>query len=207
MPSHTSQRYGKVAAFNPPGFERQRPRIQGRTHSDVEFCDRYSCAEHQIVYYTPKGGPHTCPLCEVEDRLDQIQGSFVATRNELELLRRDNHNLKIQVDLVEAMREALGIISPEDLTFLKTVCYRWRSDRAINLKVTHGKPAKKRDDPPCNGFLAQPRGGEPEAHRCDSAGGVALATYYEEAQQTVGGSQAMTLLIRALSSKSSAELP
>lgn len=98
------------------------------------------------------------------------------------------------------MSAALELTDSTDLTFLKDVIYRYREDKSsVNLKITHGAGPKRGRRAPVNGFLALWRGGdEPEPHVCTSVGGVALASYYDEATRATGSAAALATLNRAM---------
>jgi hypothetical protein len=181
---------------------RGRP-IQARTATQDanSVATRFACSFCQITYYVPLGLKAQCPLCEAERRVKELQAALMVLKNQLEQSENSAARLRTTVDITVAMRDALDITNAKDLTFLKSVLYRYRADRsAIGLRVTHGSAqgTGRRQHAPANGFLALPRGGEPEAHLCSSAGGVAIAGYFEEAARTSGLPYAMTTIMRAV---------
>ena len=179
--------------------------LQGRTaDQDVAaVATKYACSVCQITYYVPIKQKAHCPLCDAARRVTELQAAMTVVRNQLALREAEFVRLQTTVDLTQAMRNALDIAGEDDLTFLKSVLYRFRDDKAsIGLRVTHGGRATVRaTSAPVNGFLALPRGLEPEAHICTSIGGVAIAGYFDEAVRTAGTPFAMTVLIRALGLK------
>jgi hypothetical protein len=164
------------------------------SRQDSELAVRYHCEHCRIDYYDDSRSPR-CPLCEALREVHELKAALLETRNNLEQAANSNERLRIQVDTTAAIRQALELIGTEDLTFLKSVLYRHRAHRDIALKVTHNRARQP------NGFIANPRGGEPEGHTCTSMGGMAIAGYVEEAINTVGPPEAMKLLSRALQSR------
>jgi hypothetical protein len=166
---------------------------------------RFACSGCQITYYVPLGKKAQCPLCAAERRVEELQAALMVLKNQLEATENSASRLRSTVDITFAMREALDVTNDEDLTFLKSVLYRFRADKSsIGLRVTHGSAGaspsngRRQQVAPPNGFLALPRGGEPEAHLCSSVGGVAIAGYFEEAVRASGAPSAMVTIMRAV---------
>lgn len=183
--------------YSPRNPGPRQPTMQARLkEQDSKLATRYSCSTHAITYHTTDRKP-LCPMCDLENHTVDVQESLKKLANQVELLHAENKRLRTQVDLVDAMREAIDIIGRDDLMFLKTVLYQWKIDRSIALKVTHGASRQSRKRAP-NGFIAMPRDGDPLGYACTSLGGLAMAEYLEEAINTVGSAQAMVLLVRAM---------
>lgn len=157
----------------------------------------FECGIHNITYEAARAG---CPMCASERQVNQMRSALKDAQNQLQILTEQNLQLKVQVDIVAAIREATQILDDNDMAFLKTVLYEWRDQKSVALKTTHGPRKKKREVPPPNGFIAMPRSGDPYGHLCTSVGGLAIAEYLDEAINTVGPANAMTLLVRGMSS-------
>jgi hypothetical protein len=155
----------------------------------------FECGIHNITYEAARAG---CPLCESEREVNRLRGAMKDVHNQLKILTEQNLQLKVQTDIVSAIREAALILDDNDLAFLKSVLYEWRDQKSVALKTTHGPRKKKREIPPPNGFIAMPRNGDPYGHLCTSVGGLAIAEYFDEATNTVGPANAMTLLVRGM---------
>lgn len=184
-----------MSPYNNPS--RARPIQAKHAVQDSPLATKYSCSLHAISYHATSPA---CPLCDADKRVHDLQRALADVTNRLEILHDENKRLRVQTDVVEAMREALDVTGPDDLLFLKEVLYQWKIDRSIALKVTHGSLLRKRSRAklPPNGFIAMPRGADPRGHVCNSLGGLAIAGYFEEALNTVGSAQAMILLVRAM---------
>lgn len=166
---------------------------------DVSFVKRMACSRCQISYYDTSGVG--CPLCDAEQTVERLRESLTVLKNRLDISETQSAQAMRQLDLVTSMKNALDITDGSDLTFLKSVLYRWRANKgSVNVRVTHGKPTgrKKQRVAPPNGFLVQVRGGDIETHQCMSVGGTALAGYVDEAIRTGGQDMAMRQLIKAL---------
>lgn len=174
--------------------------VQGRTaDQDSPGRTRYACSKCDITYYVKSGPKPKCPVCEAQRRILELRNTMAAMRNQIEQLEGVNRRMAASLDLVTAMRDAVPLIGPDDLIFLKSVLYRYRAEASsIHLRITHGAAKRKSGRPPANGFLAVLRGGDPEAHTCTSIGGVAIAGYYEEALRASGVPTAMATIMRAL---------
>lgn len=173
--------------------------LQGRYEKqDSPVATKFMCAQCQISYYAPMSG---CPLCDSIKRLKQTQEALAQTARELEAQTNMNRRLAEQIDGAFAIRGAVELLDDHDRAFLKTVLYQWKIDRAVNLRVTHGKPTGKgkRKRPRPNGFVAVFRGqDEPIAHMCTSMGGLAIADYFEEGLNEKGHPGAMAVLLKGL---------
>lgn len=180
--------------------------VQAKTaKQDVAFNDRVACSKCQISYYVPLGYKPICPLCDAEKRITELRRALYQAEQHAIKAEAQAHQVQTHVDIVLAIRDALEIMSVDDLAFLKSVLYRYRERKAgVQLKLIHGVPSHGRKKPPINGFLAVYQDGEPEAHECTSMGGLAVAGYYQEALQLAGSAKAMEHLHRALSTQMAA---
>lgn len=170
---------------------------------NLPYATKYSCSTHLVSYYAPVNSPVHCPVCALEEEVEQVRTRYQTLANELEMARNKLERLQPQVDLVTAMRGALEVTEKDDLVWLKTQMYQYKIDKSVTLKVTHGKIAgskrrRRADTERPNGFMALPRGGEPEGYLCTSIGGLAIADYFDEALHTVGSAQAMGMLLKAM---------
>lgn len=199
-------RYGNItASVNTSGayIGANRPRtrpMQGRAKDqDVSGSTKYSCSECRIFYYMPEGSKAICPLCSQNRYIVKLEEDAFQERNRLNAAFNEIERLKVQVDTLSAMKVALEATSVEDLTFLKSVLYRWQDERRnVALKPTHAAPKGRGKKSKVDGFIALFRGSDPEVHQCNSVGGLALAGYLEEAIMLGGQMDAMKVLARAL---------
>lgn len=155
----------------------------------------FDCGIHGIKYEGVMAG---CPLCEMEREVKQLRSAVQDLHGRLELAVDENSRLKVQVDIVVAIREAAATLNDEDLTFFKTVLYQWRDEKSLALKTTHGSRKKGQGAPTANGFIVMPRKGDPWGYACSSIGGLAIAAYFDEATNSSGPSAAMNWLVRGL---------
>jgi hypothetical protein len=159
---------------------------------------QFECGIHDITYMAYSAG---CPACEIQREVTQLRAAMKEVKNRLELFADENMRLKVQTDIVAAIREASLILDDNDLSFLKVVLYEWRDKKSIGLKTTHGKRKRgQRGNPPPNGFIAIPREGDPYGHLCTSMGGLAIAEYFDEACNTEGPAKAMAFLVKGMHS-------
>lgn len=176
--------------------------MQGRVKDqDIRGQVKYSCSECQIFYYMPDGAKARCPLCEERQVVKGMRDAVFQMTNANHELQNELERLKVQVDTLTAMKTSLDLISMEDLTFIKSVVYRWQANRGhVAIKPTHGIPSGrgKRRASKVDGFVALFRDGEAEVHICNSVGGLALAGYLEEAVALGGQIKAMEVLARAV---------
>lgn len=161
------------------------------------FTQKYACATCQITYEVPRGKISKCPLCVSRESEQQLRAALQEHRTRLERAINELNRLKPLLDLVVAMRSALEVTGPEDLTFLKSVGYRFRDNDSIRLKVLSGRNKDNRTTP--IGFvLDHMQARDPEVHKCTSIGGLALAGYVEQSMRTVGRHTTMQHLLHAL---------
>lgn len=169
--------------------------------AETKGIESYECGIHDITYKAYKPG---CPLCAAEREVQRLRVAVKESRGKLEILHDQNQKLQLQVDIAYAIREAAELLDDDDMAFLKAVLYDWRDTKSLALKVTHGgaktsTSRNKRKPVPPNGFIIMPRQGDPYGHICSSMGGLAIAEYFVEAQNSVGPAKAMELLVRGMS--------
>lgn len=167
---------------------------------------RHRCSACQIEYEVPNGQRVSCPMCDVERRLHEVQQALMAEVNKSSLLKERLARVQADNDVAEGMRQAVDLLDARDLAFLKQVAYRWR-DRAdddwdagpFRMSVIHTqrKIGRKRITV-ANGFLLLDPGHEPETHECSSVGGASIAGDYELACRMWSNTKAMELLMRTL---------
>jgi hypothetical protein len=155
----------------------------------------FQCGIHDLEYKAFRAG---CPACEAEREMHLMRGALQKVKGELELIAAENHRLKIQVDIVYAIREAVEVLGDDDMAFLKSVLYMWRDEKSVGMKTTHGARKRGKQAPP-NGFIVMPRKGDPYGHLCSSVGGLAIAEYFDEAVNSVGPAKAMEFLVKGMS--------
>lgn len=158
--------------------------------------ERFECGRHEIEYAAYSAG---CPVCERDREIDEMRRGFREVKNQLQMISERNRQLESWWDLSMAIRDAVPLLDDADLLFLKTTLYEWRNKKSLSMKVTHGPKKNKRQPAAPNGFIVMPRKGDPYGHLCASVGGVAIADYFEEALNSYGAIQAMTLLVRGFS--------
>lgn len=167
------------------------------------FATKFSCATHQVTYYVPANRrDETCPVCSLEGEAEYLRDLCQKYENQIDMLRRTNEKMQVEVDITSAMKSAVEMLDDADKFWLKEQLYQFKLDKSVVLKVTHGAPvgqrSRRRDAKTPNGFIAVKRKGDPEGHTCSSIGGLALARYYEQATTTYGASASMDLMVKAL---------
>lgn len=174
--------------------------VQARTvdqQDGLGVADRYACSSCRITYQVAQGERARCPLCDMKRRYLELQNASTMLRNQLELSEESRNALGVVADVVVAMQRAMDLVDLDDMTFLKSVLYRFRQDSTdISLGVLRAKAENGRSR--VIGFLAHPRYGDPEPRACTSVGGVALAGYYDEVSRSTGSVAALSTLIRAM---------
>lgn len=158
----------------------------------------FECGIHELSYKSHRAG---CPACESERALRDLRRANQELSGKLEIAYGELQKLRVQTDIVSAIREAADILDDNDMAFLKSVLYEWRDTKSLAIKTTHGAGLKSRRGkrPAPNGFIVMPRKGDPYGHICSSVGGLAIAEYYDEATNTVGGARAMEFLVKGMS--------
>lgn len=177
-----------------------RVKIHGRHENQdmSEFhMERRSCALHQVTYLIPQDAEKLCPVCMLEDRVKELKDQLLRTSNELQLAMQNSERLSTAVNELDAMRKALTLISGEDLTFVKSIAYRFKSDETA-FQLIACRDADDRWQ-----FLVRVKkagGGRiGEEHICRSFGGIALASAFEQANKVSGNMKATQMLVRAVS--------
>jgi len=156
---------------------------------------KFDCGIHALTYEAYSAG---CPACKAERDMLRMRDALRETKGKLEVAYAELSKLRVQTDIASAIREAAALLDDNDLAFLKATLYEWRDTKALALKTTHGARKRKRENPAPNGFIVMPRKGEPYGHLCSSVGGLAIAEYFDEATNSVGPANAMTLLTRGM---------
>lgn len=154
--------------------------------------EKFDCGNHAISYMAFKAG---CPLCKSEREMSRMRQTLKETLNRMALLDAENRKLKVDVDLIFSIQEAADLLDDADMEFFKLSLYQWRDKKTVSLKVTHGGKGKKRT---VNGFIRMHRSQDPLGYLCTSVGGLAIASYFEEAMNSAGPAKAMEILARGL---------
>lgn len=167
--------------------------MQGRHgKSDFPHMHKYSCSRCQIDYHMREGLKAQCPLCEERDKAIALQTQLDTLANQMRLLEQDHARIRVQVSLLDGMREALSVTSELDMMYIKAFIYEWRANRA----TVSIRPNDRRQ-----GFYVHRRGQSDEYYQCNSVGGVMLSTCLHEAVRLGGYTKATELLVRALSGR------
>lgn len=158
---------------------------------------RYSCALHQVSYLVPQEAEKTCPVCSCEDTIKELQHQITRLSNDLQLSMQNSERLSVQVNELEAMRKALTLVSAEDLTFVKSIAYRFKADETA-FQLIACQDADDRWQ-----FLVRTKkagaGRIGEEYYVTSFGGIALASAFAQANKVSGNIKAMQMLVRAVS--------
>jgi len=177
---------------------------QGRTaEQDAEpYATKHQCSAHLIEYYVAAGERVQCPLCFIERDYDEVRAQLLARENEIKIAAGELSKLRVQVEVLVAMRAAIEVLDDNDYGWLKLQMYQYKIDKSVMLKPTHGKVSggkriKRGDKLPPNGFMTVPKRGDPEAHQATSLGGLAMAEYLDEAITCFGSAQAMGIMLKA----------
>lgn len=159
--------------------------------------ETFDCGIHDITYTAIRPG---CPVCDAERQVREMRHTLTEMRNQLAVAVDSIAKLQREVDIVHAIRDAIGLLDDLDMAFLKSVLYQYRDEKSVSMKVTHGSNVKRKkyEHIPPNGFIVIPRRGEPYGHVCSSVGGLAIAEYYEEAMNSSGPAVAMAQLARGM---------
>lgn len=159
--------------------------------------ERRSCALHQVTYLTPLESDKACPVCTLEDTVKNLRLQIERLGNDLQLAMQNGERLSVQVNELDAMRKALTLISPEDLTFVKSVAYRFKADETA-FQLIACQDADERWQ-----FLMRVKkagaGRIGEEYYVNSFGGIALASSFAQANKVSGNIKAMQMLVRAVS--------
>lgn len=183
------------------------PVSESEVRASGQLGSAMKCGRCALIFILPRGTKSECPFCEQERLIQELRTELMRQQQQYDLLATDYERARVQVDLVMAMREALSLLSQDDLGFLKQVLYRWKDDRGVTVRVTHAPPVPgpgghplKGSSPMPNGLLALYRGNEDdiEQWKFASPGGVALAGYFDEALRINGHPHAMDMLLRAM---------
>lgn len=179
--------------------------IQGKASARDALSTQYMCSRCAIRYEVTEGEKAHCPLCEAEKRLVEAYLLAEQLRDENTNLRKKLDSLTTWVDHVHAIRDAMDLVGPEDMVFLKQVMYLYRDDRSYQLtalaKVTTDKNGRITKRQPMRNelMLTKPGQRQGERHQFTSIGGVAVVGYFDEMTRQMGEKQAMVYLLRAVS--------
>lgn len=157
--------------------------------------EEHECGIHDLKYKATRPG---CPLCESQREIANLRSINKTLANEMTMKDEQLKQLQVNWDLLVAMRDAVDLVGEADLEFFKTVLYQWRDEKSLGLKFTYGYDDNKKKKS-VNGFIVLPRKGDPWGYACTSIGGLAIASYFEEACAARGSMEAMAILTRALS--------
>jgi hypothetical protein len=152
---------------------------------------KWMCSLCQISYYSEETPPQ-CPLCVSLRDVYELHRQLAEQEQRIETLSREVDRATANNDFVVAIRDAIDLISVEDMAWLKSILYRWREAKNITLKAVDTRQGPR-------GFLAVWRDGATEQHMVDSIGGVAIAGLYQEVTQGFGGQVAVMTLAKAFS--------
>jgi hypothetical protein len=146
----------------------------------VSVVKEYACGIHDLVYMRVRPG---CPVCAIERQLEGVTKERDEAMGDLAELRGRLKRVQGTADLAISVEEATDLLDDRDRAFLKTVLYRWRDAKDIDLGVT----------PDVRGFTTND-----ETHECSSVGGLAIAGFFSEAIMAYGRPVAMSLLQRGM---------
>ena len=181
--------------------------MQGRTKEQPvpDIAVQFMCSLCGIRYTVPKGDHPICPLCDANKQIQQLRAALRQSSETAANTQEQVQRLKVELDDVEAIREAISVTGIEDLTFLKSALYRYRADPTISLQALQpsGNRSKKAQ---ANRFVLEKRSGGYdtddqiyEGYVCTSIGGLAIANYFRNITRQQGAKTAMLRLTRAFS--------
>lgn len=156
----------------------------------VPLNTRLSSHDCGICGITYKAISPGCPLCAEKRETTRMREALGLAKNKLEAVTAVSNKNARDADMMHSIRQAALMLNPEDRGFVKAALYQWRDGKAIGALKVVGQPPK--------GLMAVPREGDAYAHEFTSIGGLALASYYEEATRALGPTDAMNILARAL---------
>lgn len=164
--------------------------------------EKYRCAGHQVDYYRPRGTDAECPVCDLDQQLAEVREALHEVNNRYAMTAKALEALQPVVELGTAVNNAIELLEPTELGWLKAQLYQYRIDKSVMLKVTHGalpggKAPARGNRLPANGFIADYRHGKPDVLLCTSVGGAAIADYYDEAVTLTSTDKAMQVLLRS----------
>ena len=164
------------------------------TYPGPEQYSEHECGIHDLKYKAIRAG---CPLCESARDVQNLRATVKKLTNQLQQQHDELRKLQVNWDLLTAMRDAASLLDEDDMAFFKSVLYQWRDEKSVGLKFTYGHDDNQKKS--VNGFIVMPRGEDPWGYACTSIGGLAIASYFEEACRARGSAEAMGILTRAFS--------
>lgn len=193
----TSARPNGASPFAPTTQQGAQVPVPGTAN---DYSQRVRCTRCAVDYPALIGYRSTCPVCDADQRICALQKALQVETQRAELLALQLSRQRSALETSEAMRKAVTLLDSHDMTFLKTVLYMWRTDKALQLRVQHGPMRGAGRKSHTKGFLLIPRTAEPEMHECTSVGGIAIAEEMDEEARRTSNLHAMNLLLRAMAS-------
>src|SRR4051794_40188575 len=117
-------RHITVDAYGKP--LRRAPRAAPAIRREDEISKTLRCNSCHIEYSVVKHDRESCPLCDARRRNQDLQGALTSMRNQIDLMHAELSRLRALTDVIFAIRDAVPVTSSHDLTFLKSVFYRYR---------------------------------------------------------------------------------
>lgn len=155
---------------------------------------KYHCQKCAITYEgspASGGAPPPCPLCAATKNTRRIELAIQQLGERLRNTEQALARAKVQLNDIEAIREALEICGEEDLAWYKSIFYEYRQDKSISIV-----PASRGQV-----LMVVRKGQENEVYRPTSPGGVAIAGYCASLDREWGSKQMMSYMLRGLSPK------
>lgn len=163
-------------------------------NSWVERIESFSCHKCDIIYKAANrsdGKRPVCPLCVAEKAVRETAIHNQQLREKCENATAALERLKVQLNDINAIQDALEICGDVDLAWFKSVFYEYRQDKSIYII-----PVKRGES-----LMVVRSGRDNELYRPSSAGGVAIAGYCASLDREWGAKQMMAYMLRALSPK------
>lgn len=155
---------------------------------------KYHCQKCAITYEGARlssGQPPPCPLCAAEKKVRLSELSMQQLGEQLHNAKQALARIKVQLNDIEAIREALEICGEDDLAWYKSIFYEYRQDKSISIiPAQRGKV-----------LMVVRRGRENETYKPTSPGGAAIAGYCASLDREWGNKQMMSYMLRGLSPK------
>lgn len=155
---------------------------------------KYHCQKCAITYKGVRlsnGHPPPCPLCAAEKKVRLSELSVQQLGEQLHNAKQALARIKVQLNDIEAIREALEICGEGDLAWYKSIFYEYRQDKSISIiPAQQGKV-----------LMVVRRGRENEIYKPTSPGGAAIAGYCASLDREWGNKQMMSYMLRGLSPK------
>lgn len=142
--------------------------------------NEYGCGIHDLTYHAIRPG---CPACALQQLLDKVREERDELQGQVAEMTGHLNKAQSAVNLGKAMANAIDLLDARDRTFLKTVLYRWRDRKDVDLSVTEDR----------RNFLTSE-----EMHACSSIGGAGIAGFYADAVHAYGRAAAIGMLQKAM---------